>query len=64
MRLLFVCRRYRLRSPTVETVLAGHPDVETASAGTSLDADNPPSLDLVEGADISFVMEEVHRRRR
>jgi predicted protein tyrosine phosphatase len=63
MRILFVCSRNRLRSPTAEAVLTGVPGVETASAGTSPDADNPLSLDLVEWADVIFVMENVHRKR-
>ena len=37
--------------------------METASAGTSPDADNPISTDLIEWADIIFVMENVHRKR-
>lgn len=63
MKLLFVCSRNRLRSPTAEAVFAGHPNIQTASAGTSPDADNPLSLDLVEWADIIFAMEKVHQRR-
>ena len=63
MKFLFVCSRNRLRSPTAEAVFAGHPNIQTASAGTSPDADNPLSLDLVEWADIIFAMEKVHQRR-
>ena len=63
MKLLFVCSRNRLRSPTAEAVLTRCADVETASARTSPDADNPVSLDLVEWADLIFVMENVHRKR-
>jgi predicted protein tyrosine phosphatase len=63
MRVLFVCSRNRLRSPTAETVFADYPGVEISSAGTSIDADNPVSLDQVEWADIIFTMEEVHRRK-
>ena len=33
------------------------------SAGTSLDADDPVSEDLIEWADIIFAMEGIHRRR-
>jgi predicted protein tyrosine phosphatase len=52
-----------LRSPTAEALFAKSPGVETASAGTSPDADNPISLDLVEWADVIFVMENTHRKR-
>jgi len=33
------------------------------SAGTSQDADNPISIDLIEWADVIFAMEPVHRKR-
>ncbi len=60
---LFVCGRNRARSPTAESVFGNYPDVETASAGTSPDADTPLSSELIEWADIIFVMEPVHRRK-
>jgi predicted protein tyrosine phosphatase len=60
---LFVCSQNRLRSPTAEAVFSARSDMEALSAGTSADAENPISADLVEWADIIFVMESVHRRR-
>jgi predicted protein tyrosine phosphatase len=63
MNLLFVCSRNRLRSPTAEAHFAKFPGIETASAGTSPDADTPLSLDLIEWADLIFAMEPVHRKR-
>jgi predicted protein tyrosine phosphatase len=63
MRLPFVCSRNRLRSPTAEALFSRLPGVETASAGTSPDAENPVSLDLVDWADTIFVMEDVHRKK-
>ena len=62
MRLLFVCGRNRLRSPTAERIFAdaGH---ETESAGVNPDAEQTPTPDLIEWADIVFVMEEAHRRK-
>ena len=62
-RVLFVCGRNRSRSPTAESVFGDYPDVETASAGTSPDADTPLSAELVEWADIIVVMEPAHRRK-
>lgn len=50
-----------MRSPTAEQVFAGHPGIECASAGTNHDADNPLTPELVEWADIIFVMEKSHR---
>jgi len=58
---LFVCSQNRLRSPTAEQVFARHPGIECASAGTNHDADNPLTPELVEWADIIFVMEKSHR---
>jgi predicted protein tyrosine phosphatase len=60
---LFVCSRNRLRSPTAEVVFSDPPEIETASAGTSPDAETVVSADLVEWADIVFAMETVHKRR-
>ena len=63
MNLLFVCSRNWLRSPTAEAIFAKLPGIETASAGTSPDAETPLSLDLIEWADLIFAMEPVHRKR-
>jgi predicted protein tyrosine phosphatase len=60
---LFICSQNRLRSPTAEQVFAHHPGIECTSAGTNHDADNPLSPELVEWAEIIFVMEKVHRNR-
>ena len=62
-RLLFVCSRNRLRSPTAEQVFSTWPEVEVASAGLAPDADAPLTSDLVEWADIIFVMEKAHRTK-
>jgi len=60
---LFVCSQNRLRSPTAEQVFSRRPDIEVASAGTNHDADNPLTAELVEWADIIFVMEKAHRNK-
>ncbi|MBB5943037.1 low molecular weight protein tyrosine phosphatase family protein [Xanthomonas sp. 3307] len=60
---LFVCSRNRLRSPTAEQVFATWPGVETASAGIDHDADTPVTPELLEWADIVFVMEPTHRAK-
>lgn len=39
------------------------PDMEVASAGTNNDAETPLTLELVEWADIIFVMEKAHRAK-
>jgi predicted protein tyrosine phosphatase len=63
MKLLFICSRNRLRSPTAERVFASYEGMEALSAGTSPVADNPVSADQIEWADIVFVMERLHQRR-
>lgn len=61
--LLFICSRNRLRSPTAEHVFASWPGVLTASAGINRGADTPLSAELLEWADLVFVMEPMHRRK-
>ncbi len=63
MNILFVCSRNRLRSPTAEAVFSGWDGVSAASAGTSPDAEEPVSTDLILWADVIFAMEAIHRRR-
>lgn len=40
-----------------------HPGIECASAGLSADAQTPLSAELVEWADMIFVMEKVHKTK-
>ncbi len=60
---LFICSQNRLRSPTAEQVFAAWPGIETASAGLKPDADVPVSSELLEWAELIFVMERAHRSR-
>ena len=62
-RVLFVCSQNKLRSPTAEQVFSGRAGFEVASAGTDRSADNPVSPELIEWADVIFVMERAHRNR-
>ena len=62
-RVLFICSQNRLRSPTAEQVFAAYPGIETASAGLNNDAESPLTPELVEWADIIFVMERAHRTK-
>ena len=63
MRLLFVCARNRLRSPTAERVFAAVPGVEAESAGVASDAETLVTPELVAWADVVFVMELAHWTR-
>ena len=62
-RILFLCSRNKLRSPTAEAVFAAHPGIEVDSAGLSDDAEVPLSGEQVEWAELILVMEKVHRTR-
>ena len=62
-RVLFVCGKNKWRSPTAEQVFADHPGIECLSAGLSNDAPTVVSIELVEWADVIFVMEPVHRKK-
>ncbi len=63
MNLLFICSENRLRSPTAATVFAAYEGIQAISAGTNRDAETPVSGDLIEWADIIFVMERSHRKK-
>jgi predicted protein tyrosine phosphatase len=62
-RVLFLCSRNKLRSPTAERVFSCRRDLEVASAGLNADSETPCTADLVEWAQIIFVMEKAHRTR-
>lgn len=62
-RVLFICSLNRWRSPTAEQIFSGYPGIETDSAGVSHHADNPVTPELIEAADIIFVMEKVHKTK-
>jgi predicted protein tyrosine phosphatase len=61
VKLLFVCSKNRLRSPTAENVFSAYPGIEAASAGTNGDAETQVSADLIDWADVIFVMEKRQR---
>jgi predicted protein tyrosine phosphatase len=58
--LLFVCSQNKLRSPTAEHVFSQYPGKQTLSAGTNNDAVTPLDAEMIEWADIVFVMEKSH----
>ena len=60
-KLLFVCSKNKLRSPTAEAVFSEYEEVEAIGAGINPDAATPVSGDLIEWADIILVMETIHR---
>ena len=52
-----------MRSPTAERVFSTWSGIETASAGLATDATVPLSTELLEWADIIFVMERAHKNK-
>jgi predicted protein tyrosine phosphatase len=62
-RILFICSMNRWRSPTAEQVFAEHPGVECTSAGLNHGADNPLTPELIEWAELIFVMEREHKTK-
>jgi predicted protein tyrosine phosphatase len=63
MNLLFVCSENRLRSPTGEEVFSIYDGINAIGAGTNSDAETTVSGDLIEWADIIYVMEKTHRNK-
>lgn len=62
-RILFVCSRNKLRSPTAEQLFSQEPGLEVLSAGTERDADVPVTPELIAWADRIFAMERTHRAK-
>lgn len=62
-RVLFLCSRNRLRSPTAEAVFRAWPGLEVDSAGLAPDAETPLSAEQVAWAELIVVMENAHKRR-
>jgi len=60
---LFVCSQNWLRSPSGEDLFATWPGIATASAGLNHDAPTTVTPELVQWADIIFVMEKKHRTK-
>lgn len=60
---LFICGKNKWRSPTEEELFCLHPGIECASAGFGADAPTQLSTELVEWADLIFVMEKVHQTK-
>ncbi len=63
MNLLFVCTKNKFRGPTCEEVFSAYEGINAISAGTNNDAGSTVSGDLIEWADIIFVMEKSHRNK-
>jgi len=63
MNLLFVCSENKLRSATGEEVFMAYHECDAIGCGTNADAATTISGDLIEWADVIFVMEQSHRKK-
>lgn len=61
--LLFICSQNRLRSPTAEQIFSNQAGLAVTSAGLNNDAENPVTPELIQWADMIFVMEKAHRNK-
>jgi predicted protein tyrosine phosphatase len=61
-RVLFLCRHNRMRSPTAERIFCKRPDLDVRSAGTAPDALARVNAQMLEWADLIFIMDR-HQRR-
>ena len=61
--ILFICGKNKWRSPTAEQVFAEYQGIQCTSAGLSHDAEVTVSNELVEWADLIFVMEKLHKSK-
>lgn len=62
-KVLFLCSKNKLRSPTAETIFSNVEGWEVYSAGVSNDAEVHVSLEDIEWADYIFVMEKAHKKK-
>jgi predicted protein tyrosine phosphatase len=62
-KVLFLCSKNKLRSPTAEAVFGDTEGWEVYSAGISNDAEVHVSLEDIEWADYIFVMEKKHKKK-
>ena len=61
-RVLFVCRQNRMRSATAERLFCKRPDLDVRSAGTAPDALVRVNANMLDWADIIFVMDDEQRQ--
>ena len=61
--ILFICSKNKLRSPTAEQIYSKRKDLSVLSAGLSNDAGYKVSAELIEWAELIFVMEKAHQAK-
>src|SRR3990170_8865155 len=60
-RVLFLCRHNRMRSPTAERIFSKRPDLDVRWAGTARDALARVNTNMLEWADLIFIMDDRQR---
>lgn len=60
---LFICSQNRLRSPTAQQIFSTYTGIQCLSAGLDHDAVIPVSSELIDWAELIFVMEKSHRNK-
>ncbi len=63
MKMLFVCGKNKLRSPTAEIIFSEYQGIETRSVGVRQDAEVIAGIEDIEWADILFFMEQKHKQK-
>jgi predicted protein tyrosine phosphatase len=61
-RVLFLCQHNRMRSPTAERLFSKRTDLEVRSAGTASDALARVNAQMLDWADLIFIMDDQQRR--
>ena len=61
-RVLFLCRYNMMRSPTAERMFSKRADLEVRSAGTASDALARVNTQMLDWADLIFIMDDQQRR--
>jgi predicted protein tyrosine phosphatase len=62
VKILFVCSKNQWRSPTAENLFSSYPGISVRSAGVSPKARIKVNEQMIEWADLIFVMEKRHRQ--
>lgn len=62
-KILFLCSKNKLRSPTAEAIFCEVEGWDVYSAGISNDAEVHVALEDIEWADYIFVMENTHKKK-
>ncbi len=63
LKILFICGKNKMRSPTADVHFSSYAGIQTDSAGVSRDADQLLTPEQIEWSDIIFFMERKYLKR-